>query len=383
MFPLVAGTRQEERRGLKVIATSSLLVLVIGSALALGLRLAPPAIWTTLFGKGFSITGEYGLPYLLAMYAITTVVYSLSVVIITYEMSYKIANTSWIQLAFSGVVIAGICRFHSSLREVIWVQLIVMVVLLFVVAVPFILNSLAESRIAQRSAGTGPIRILRRVSENEVIAEFLRSDFNSPAFHGYREALHYLVTDPNLNDPGENAKRRALLFIRHLALWKEIPKDTEWYEVELRPAEFRQIRVFPRAQWRKLARGDFSAPTIVERLRSPQSLAHPGFQSKIDAIRERLGQEDAELGAVVLIGISDTEPVTVLDGNHRLAAALLASPNRVEKLRFFCGLSPRMTECCWYNTNLVTLLRYGKNIVRHIVRDPEAELARLLQTTTG
>ncbi len=383
MFPLVAGTRQEERRGLKVIATSSLLVLVIGSALAVGLRLAPPAIWTTLFGKGFSITGEYGLPYLLAMYAITTVVYSLSVVIITYEMSYKIANTSWIQLAFSGVVIAGICRFHSSLREVIWVQLIAMVVLLVVVAVPFILTSLAESRIAQRSAGTGPIRILRRVSENEVIAEFLRSDFNSPAFHGYREALHYLVTDPNLNDPGENAKRRALLFIRHLALWKEIPKDTEWYEVELRPAEFRQIRVFPRAQWRKLARGDFSAPTIVERLRGPQSLAHPGFQSKIDAIRERLGQEDAELGAVVLIGISDTEPVTVLDGNHRLAAALLASPNRVEKLRFFCGLSPRMTECCWYNTNLVTLLRYGKNIVRHIVRDPEAELARLLQTTTG
>jgi hypothetical protein len=195
--------------------------------------------------------------------------------------------------------------------------------------------------------------------------------------------LHYLVTDPNLNDPGENAKRRALLFIRHRALWKEIPHDTEWYEVELRPAEYRQIRVFPRAQWRKLAQGDFSAPTVVERLRGQHSLAHPDFQSKIHALRERLAQEDSDMGAVVLIGISDTEPVTVLDGNHRLAAALLASPNRVEKLRFFCGLSPRMTECCWYNTNLVTLLRYGKNIVRHIVRDPEAELARLLQTTTG
>jgi len=30
---------------------------------------------------------------------------------------------------------------------------------------------------------------------------------------------------------------------------------------------------------------------------------------------------------------------------------------------------------------MVTLLRYGKNIVGHIVRDPEAELARLLQTS--
>jgi O-antigen/teichoic acid export membrane protein len=382
MFPLVAGTRQEERRGLKAIATSCLLVLVIGSAFALGLRLAPAAIWTTMFGSGFAISGQFGLPYLLALYAITTVVYSLSVVITIYEMSYKIANASWIQLAFSGVVIAGICRFHSSLREVIWVQLVVMIVLLVVVAVPFILSSLSESRMLQGTAGAGPIRIMRRVSEDQVIAEFLRNDINSPAFHDYRESLGHLVTDPNLDDPSENAKRKALFFIRHRALWKELPRDTEWYEVELRPAEFSQIRFFPRAQWRKLAKGDFSAPAVVERLRSQENLIHPGFRSKIDSIRKRLGPQDAALGTVVLIGISEKEPVTVLDGNHRLAAAMLASsPDGFEKLRFLCGLSPTMTRCCWYNTNLVTLLRYGKNIVGHIVRDPEAELARLLQTS--
>jgi O-antigen/teichoic acid export membrane protein len=381
MFPLVAGTRQEERRGLKVVAISSLLVLVIGAALALGLRLAPAAIWTSMFGSGFSISGQYGLPYLLAMYAITTIVYSLSVVIITYEMSYKIANTSWVQLAFSGIVIAGICRFHSSLREVIWVQLIAMMVLLVVVAVPFILSSLAESRMMQGNASVGPIRIMRRVSEDEVIAEFLKSEINSPAFHEYRDTLGHLVADPNLDDGGDNAKRKALLFIRHRALWKELPRDTEWFEVELRPAELSQIRFFPRAQWRKLAKGDFSAPAVIERLRSQENRIHPGFRSKINALRQRLGSQKGELGSVVLIGLSDTEPVTVLDGNHRLAAAMLAAPNGFEQLRFLCGLSPRMTECCWYNTNLVTLLRYGKNVVGHIVRDPEAELARLLQTT--
>ena len=40
MFPLVAGTRHEERKDLKVIATSLLLVLSIGSTLALCLRIA-------------------------------------------------------------------------------------------------------------------------------------------------------------------------------------------------------------------------------------------------------------------------------------------------------------------------------------------------------
>jgi multidrug transporter EmrE-like cation transporter len=80
---------------------------------------APSGIWTTFFGSGFEIAGRYNLPYLLTLYAITAIVYSLSVVIITFEMAYKIANTSWVQLAFSGAVIAGICLFHESLREVI------------------------------------------------------------------------------------------------------------------------------------------------------------------------------------------------------------------------------------------------------------------------
>jgi hypothetical protein len=29
----------------------------------------------------------------------------------------------------------------------------------------------------------------------------------------------------------------------------------------------------------------------------------------------------------------------------------------------------------------VTLSRYGRNVLRHALRDPEAELARLLQST--
>ena len=380
MFPIVAGTRQEERRALRVIATSSLLVVGIGGVLALGLRVTPAWVWTRFFGSGFALRGPYGLPWLLSMYAVTTILYCLSVVIITYEMSWRIANTGWIQLAFSGVVIAGICLFHSSLREVIWVQLILMVALLLVVGVPFLVSALSEDKLAAAASGTGPIRILRPVPEEEVIAEFLRNDFNSPAFYEYRNALRELVMIPDLSDPAENAKRRALLFIRHLALWKELPEDTRWFEVELRRSELRKVRVFPRAQWRKLAQGNYSITAVADRMRTQSDDADAPFRGKIDAIRARLASEDPEIGAVVLIGVDAKEPVTVLDGNHRLMAAILSAPARVERLRFLCGLSPRMSECCWYNTNLVTLTRYAKNVLAHMVRDPEAELARLLET---
>ena len=379
MFPLAAGTRDEERKSLKLLTTSLLLVLTIGSVLAAGLRLMPATIWTSFFGSGFVIAGSYGLPYLLALYAITTVVYSLSVVIITYEMSYKIANTSWIQLAFSGVLVAGICRFHSSLHQVILVQLVLMLLLLILVALPFLINSLSGSKNLIQGEALRPIRVIRRISEDQVIAEFLKSDFENPAFREYQQTLREIVVKPDLGDANQNAQRRALLFIRHLSLWKELPAETEWYEVEIMEEGLDRIRAFPRAQWRKLARGNFSITEVTERIRRRQNVVEGPFLSKIAAIGDEFLQEDTDLGTVILIGVNESEPLTILDGNHRLVAAMLASPCRVQRLRYLCGLSPRMTECCWYKTNPLTLFRYGRNLLTHAARDPEGELTRLLQ----
>ena len=379
-FPLVAGTREEERRDLGVIATSLLMVLGTGSAIVLALFIAPPGIWMRLFGSGFEIAGRYNISYLMAFYAVATVIYSLGAVIITFEMSYKIANTSWIQLAFSGVLIGGICAFHSSLREVVLVQLFLMLLLFVLVAFPFLINSLTDPKDLMRRVSGRPVRLIRRLAEDEVIAEFLKSEFHRHEFREYKQSLGEIVTSPNLFDPDENAKRRALLFLRHRALWKEIPAGTDWYEVEVDKSDLGQIRVFPRAHWRKIGRGNFAMTEILEGMRTRGHAVDSTFMGKIRAIRQRLLDKDGCAGAVILIGPNESEPLTILDGNHRLVAALLESPHRLDKLRFICGLSPRMSECCWYNTNFMTLLRYGRNVLTHAVRDPEAELARLLQS---
>ena len=376
-FPLVAGTCDEERRDLKVIATSLLLVFGSGAGLALALCVAPPIVWTKLFGSGFQLQSPYSLSYLLALFAITTVVYCLSAVVITFEMSYKIANTSSMQLVFSGLLVLGICLFHNTLREVILVQLVLMLVLFVCVALPFLINSLTDPK-GLLAGNCRPVRLIRRLSENEVIAEFLKSDFRCTEFRDYQETLGEIVLRPNCDDPADNAKRRALLFLRHLALWKELPSDTEWFEVEVNENDLRNIRVFPRAQWRKLAEGNFSITRIAERMRTRQHSLDRAFLAKIAVIRDMFTQDDPGFAAVILIGINESEPVTILDGNHRLTTAMLTSPQLLRRLRYVCGLSPRMTECCWYNTNIGTLLRYARNLVTHARRNPEAELEHLL-----
>ncbi len=375
-FPIVAGTPAEERKDLRLIATPLLLVLGIGSFVALATWIAPPSLWTTILGPGFQIAGKYDIPYLAALYALKTVIYSISAVVITFEMAHKIANTSWIQLLFSGMLIAGIYQFHSSLHQVIMVQLAVLAVLFVVVAITFLIDALAKSKAQSIAPIRCPVSLLWPATENEVIAEFLNSDLNHPDFRDLDKAQG-LICEPGQLREDAIEKRHALLVAKRRSLWEELPSETEWHEVKINEDALDLIRVFPRSQWRKLARGNYSVVRIIEGLRSGQHLLDDRFLSKIATLGEQLLQGEGEFGTVILLGVNERGPLTVLDGNHRLVAALLSSPDGLSKLRFMCGFSPRMSECCWHSTNPATLLRYAKHILVRAVHDPRAELERI------
>ena len=72
----------------------------------------------------------------MALYAVATGLYALSVVLMAYEMSRRIANTGWLQLAFSGVLILAIGVFHATLQDVIMVQIVLMAMMLLFVSFP-------------------------------------------------------------------------------------------------------------------------------------------------------------------------------------------------------------------------------------------------------
>src|SRR5262249_44575689 len=154
-----------------------------------------------------------------------------------YEMSRKIANTSWVQLAFSSALVAGICIFHETLRQVILVQLVLMLILLIMVALPLLRREVVQS---QESLVYDRLRILRRLSQQEVIADFLRSEFHHPEFTEYQE-FAAMVNQPNLANERENSLRRALLFLRRGAMWRELPADTQWFQVGLTPKDLTRI----------------------------------------------------------------------------------------------------------------------------------------------
>jgi O-antigen/teichoic acid export membrane protein len=377
MFPVSAGAGDEEQEGSRVLFTSLLLVLGILTALILGLWLVPGFLWKTLFGSHFQL-GDYGaLAPLLILYAITAGIYSLSSVIVTYEMSRKIANTSWLQLAFSGALAFGIYLLHNTLREVILVQLFLMLILLAVLMTP-----LLHRYLTPQALGTyRNLRLRRALSEEEVIAEFLRSEFHHLDFDEYRNQFDSLVKHPDFTNSKENAVRQSLLFLRRGAMWRELPANTKWFQVELTADDLERIRFFPRAQWRRFAQGSFYLKDVVERIRFKlEDSPRDAFLEKLRLLSFSM-QNNLANPTVLLIGIDEKSPLTVLDGNHRMAAAMLGdTESRWDHFQFICGLSPEMKRCCWYYTNFNTLLRYLKNLVRYFGYDAGSDIGRFQES---
>lgn len=383
MFPVSAASAHQQ--GSRSVLRSALwLVSIMTTMFTIAAWSAPGSLWRAILGKTFLDAGHASFSSLLGSYSAMTSIYSVAVVLLTYEMSRRIANATWIQLAFSALLPTGIVLFHESLHQVIMVQLLLMLGLLLAVSIPFWPQ--IASAPAEQSSGleTEGFLKIRRAPEAEVIAEFLRAEFYEREFDRYRETFAPIVSHADLTNDRENMIRKALLFRRRGRLWRELPDDTEWWEIEMQFDDLPRVRAFPRKQWRKFAAGDFHLTRMISRIKnSIESAGQSEFAEKMRSVVADLSEQRVP-NSVLLIGVNETSPLTIIEGNHRMAAALLVSPSTVtHQFRFYCGLSPRMTECCWYRTDLHTLTRYARNTLRYILHDRDYFLQRTLRNKIG
>src|SRR5207248_6827487 len=92
-------------------------------------------------------------------------------------------------------------------------------------------------------------------------------EFYEEEFSAVRDHFSTLVSEPDVSDANANVLRRALLYQRRGRLWRELPPDTEWWEVELTPEDLGRIRVFARNQWLRYGSPGFLLLETVERVR--------------------------------------------------------------------------------------------------------------------
>ena len=133
MFPVSAAAGDEQHKKAHVLGVPLTIVTLMSLSFIVVLAMFPGFVMHIVFGEGF-----HSAQSLLSLYAGSTALYALAMVLITYEMSRKIANTGWLQLLFSGAIVLAIYMFHSDLRQVIFVQIWLKVLMLLIVSLPFL-----------------------------------------------------------------------------------------------------------------------------------------------------------------------------------------------------------------------------------------------------
>lgn len=206
------------------------------------------------------------------------------------------------------------------------------------------------------------MNILRPASEPEVISEFLRSEFHHREYHHDRRQCEPFVLLPDLSNPHENALRRELHYRRHAATWGDLPPDIAWIRASVNIDDLSRIHVSPRRPWPAVAPGTaLSVTDVVSSIRQGRFAREASREvAAIQLIAYRIRRQPLNL-PVLLVGLDPASPLTILDGNRRLIAAVLAAGSHEFDFQVYCGLSPRMTECFCYRNSPENFLRHYRD----------------------
>lgn len=121
LFPIVAQKHQKGEPHRHLLAISLGLVAVVSGVILGASLIIPNWIVNILFGEAY-----LSIAPLLWLYALATTIYALANVVITYRISLGQGTGSWIAVGGGVTQVVGLWLFHSSLREVVVAQIIIM-----------------------------------------------------------------------------------------------------------------------------------------------------------------------------------------------------------------------------------------------------------------
>lgn len=202
------------------------------------------------------------------------------------------------------------------------------------------------------------MRILRHTSEADMVAAFLRGEYDSARFgKQVKDALDKfaadpkIITQPDLRSGRENALRRAVLheargYGSATSWFAGMPEHVEWYRAELAREELPNIRYIVYSYWIELTGGTLRAGDAVPTIEHGTEIFHVSNKPFL-----RLSKAIADghvLPPMIIVGTGPTDLV-VLEGHARLTGYVLAGKKAPATLEVILGLSPDFTKWKMYS----------------------------------
>lgn len=187
-------------------------------------------------------------------------------------------------------------------------------------------------------------------TEAEMVAAFLKGELSSARFGKHVAAglarlgeTPSLITEPDLTDPAQNAKRIEVLRYRGFGprtnLFLGFPTDVRWQAATITHADCCNLKVLNEGPWISLARATRLAMDAAAAL--AQGDVQDDVVSSIPPIKAKLRAGEV-LPPVILVGSSGQPGLVILEGHARVMAAIgCGAP---VELPAFIGTSSKMRD---------------------------------------
>ena len=193
------------------------------------------------------------------------------------------------------------------------------------------------------------MRLLHPITEDEMIAVFLKTEIASERFRERMVALlerdgknHRLVEAPDIDNIAENTYRRQLLGGYRAYVLEELPAEVSWYRALLNREEVAKVRYIDYSYWNEISGGSrlpIDAVNVIRAGRKIYGQSTEGFLHMAQALRE-----GAHFPELIVVGASSEAELTLLEGHVRLTAYMLASDCLPDELEVIAGFAPGFTD---------------------------------------
>jgi len=196
------------------------------------------------------------------------------------------------------------------------------------------------------------MNVIKQIPENEVVAEFLKSEINSKRFgkrilNALKNKPKRIITNPNLKNKKENQFRKNLFgkvrgFGRNKDLFENFPDDIKWFKAIITKKELKKVKYIDYSYWNEISnktRLPIHATKNIKADIKIYGVSNEGFLEITSEIKK-----GKSFPYMIFVTKNKRSRLVVLEGHARLTAYFLEPKLIPETLKVIIGYSDKMTN---------------------------------------
>ncbi len=194
------------------------------------------------------------------------------------------------------------------------------------------------------------MKIIRNISEEEVVATFLKTELVSPRFkHRYSNLSRKhiaMINNPNLKSKLENKYRSQLLSKTRgypdRRIFTNFPKNVSWKRAYLSKKELQEVQYIDYDYWNELSGGSRLPKDAAKNIRAGKTVfghSNQNFKNMAKAVEKGIGFPE-----LILVSTDKGGKMVALEGHARLTAFMLALKHIPNKIEVIIGFSKKMKK---------------------------------------